>query len=209
VNGDESFKPLKGNKTLDAGYSDIQEIAQGWQSPGMPVSAKKSQSVMELSHGGKDAEEGMLFRTDGLHLDVRMVQSEASLAQSSPSIYPMTLPEPENELFDAPHPGVPPPRPPRSRLRAEPSVIDTTNIQILTPPASVSSHEMSRESSPVLFRPVPLGIPDHLNATLHRKVGSQDEILSRRTLLNVSKLNECLPFDVTSDPFLGSASYQH
>lgn len=113
--------------------------------------------------------------------------SGASVAPSSPSIYPESLPptdepsspdgsEPKSQFKPHPEPilrralSVPghaeaPPRPPRSHLRDSHKPTDTI---LLTPPASLSSHGHSKPPSPETQH---AGLPEHL--------------ATRRTLLNV------------------------
>ncbi|KAJ7597009.1 hypothetical protein C8J56DRAFT_918915 [Mycena floridula] len=86
-------------------------------------------------------------------------KSQMSLAQSSPSLYPPTLPAEypddifeEMDLQEEPR-KVPPPRPPRSHLRDS---VKASAGYPLTPPSSESSHTaVSNPPSPLEFRPQP------------------------------------------------------
>jgi len=116
-------------------------------------------------------------------------ESKPSLAQSSPSIYPPSLP-PMNDDHD-PVPEVtalqppdrhasppPPPRPRRSHLRDAPSK------GLLTPPGSVSDHSPVSEApaaSPWGFTPAEREL-----STIQLHGSSQlNEIMGRKTLLDV------------------------
>jgi hypothetical protein len=109
--------------------------------------------------------------------------SRVSLAQSSPSIYPATLPAGPDEdlMFEegimrppvAPAPA--PPRPPRSLLR-DYSARKSVEYNPMTPPPSDSSHPSTKAPSPVMDR----------QPSLTRRNPSHDDVLSRRTLLDVS-----------------------
>jgi len=112
-------------------------------------------------------------------------QSKPSLAQSSPSIYPPSLPptnddDPFKESYSQPQrysdAPVPPPRPRRSHLRDAPS-----KGQLLTPPSSVSSH------SPISEFGSPFGFTSADSEPLTPQLGPSrlDEIIGRRTLLDI------------------------
>ncbi|KAF7306901.1 hypothetical protein MIND_00482600 [Mycena indigotica] len=96
-------------------------------------------------------------------------------AQSSPSIYPATLP-PTNEedtLEPIPPPILsPPPRPRRSHLR------DSSRGHLITPPSSISSH------SPVSDAANPFTTDSESTSFQHGAV-QLTEIMGRRTLLDV------------------------
>ncbi|TFK41190.1 hypothetical protein BDQ12DRAFT_733503 [Crucibulum laeve] len=103
-------------------------------------------------------------------------------AQSSPSIYPASLPaedgnnaalweqidlnnqQPPKSTMDAP-----PPRPPRSHLRD--TALRAFEYHPMTPPASVSSHAGSKPPSPTTEQ--------------IQSKGSPDNVFARRTLLDV------------------------
>ncbi|KAJ7169852.1 hypothetical protein C8R46DRAFT_215738 [Mycena filopes] len=120
----------------------------------------------------------------GLAISTNMNQSKPSLAQSSPSIYPPSLP-PVND--DRPAEAAPlplrrysseasvapaPPRPRRSHLR------ESSKAQLVTPPSSVSSHSpVSEFSGPFGFTSV-----DSERATSQHE--QLNEIMGRRTLLD-------------------------
>ncbi|KAJ7706213.1 hypothetical protein B0H17DRAFT_616745 [Mycena rosella] len=104
-----------------------------------------------------------------------------SLAQSSPSIYPPSLPPANDELIEEVEPqpqrysdsSVAPPRPRRSHLRDPPST-----AQLVTPPSSVSSHSpVSEYTGPFSFK-TPDGEPSTGPIQLN-------DIIQRRTLLDV------------------------
>ncbi|GLB36123.1 putative rab subfamily of small GTPases [Lyophyllum shimeji] len=105
-------------------------------------------------------------------------RDRASLAQSSPSIYPASLPPSgDEETIDATQSPISehssgsssrkvvagaPPRPPRSHLRR--SITKPYDVYPVTPPTSVSSHAPSKPPSPIL---------------------DQTKVTGRRTLLDV------------------------
>jgi len=112
-------------------------------------------------------------------------RSRRSLAQSSPSLYPPTLPNDDGdsvyeEVDLKPKSDVPPlapPRPPRSHLRDGPKAYEAYPM---TPPPSVSSHtSSSKPPSPIadLFRST--------LATFPVESPLQEDVLHRRTLLDV------------------------
>lgn len=116
-------------------------------------------------------------------------RSRPSLAQSSPSIYPPSLPPanedpPEEEAHSQPQrysdTSVAPPRPRRSHLRDTPS-----KAQLITPPSSVSSH--SPAHSPVSEFAGPFGFTPADGDTSAVQQGhlQRHEIMGRRTLLDV------------------------
>ncbi|KAJ7783753.1 hypothetical protein DFH07DRAFT_202316 [Mycena maculata] len=118
---------------------------------------------------------------------VSMNQSRPSLAQSSPSIYPPSLPPanddgPFEEVRSQPQrhsdPSTPPPRPRRSHLRDPPST-----AQLITPPASVSSH------SPVSDFANPFGFssPEADPPASQKPPVQVNELIGRRTLLDVRR----------------------
>ncbi|RDB29159.1 hypothetical protein Hypma_015555 [Hypsizygus marmoreus] len=109
--------------------------------------------------------------------------SRASIAQSSPSIYPASLPPTgDDDSVDAMHYptdesdstgtnliGQAPPRPPKSHLRR--SVTKSSGMYPMTPPPSASSHSHSNPPSP---------ITEETYAKTPR-----DNVWKRRTLLDV------------------------
>ncbi|KAJ7092696.1 hypothetical protein C8R44DRAFT_891132 [Mycena epipterygia] len=114
-------------------------------------------------------------------------RSRPSLAQSSPSIYPPSLPPAANEdHLEEEAPSQPqrysdtsaaPPRPRRSHLRVTPS-----KGQLITPPSSVSSHSpVSEFTGPFGFTPAD-GEPSSAVQQGHLQ---RTEIMGRRTLLDV------------------------
>jgi len=121
----------------------------------------------------------------GLATSPELGQSRRSLAQSSPSLYPPTLPNDDDdsvyeEVDLKPKSDVPPlapPRPPRSHLR---DGLKTQESYPMTPPPSVSSHSSS--SKP------PSPIADLFRSTLSTfpvESPLQEDVLHRRTLLDV------------------------
>jgi hypothetical protein len=116
-------------------------------------------------------------------------QSRPSLAQSSPSIYPPTLPAHDEDgivyedidmgpptLSRSPSSGAPP-RPPRSHLRD--SVVKGSEYFPMTPPPSVSSHGHSDPFADPSFSPSSRPSSAHI----HKAV--QEDIFNRRTILDV------------------------
>ncbi|KAJ7244770.1 hypothetical protein B0H12DRAFT_801953 [Mycena haematopus] len=113
-------------------------------------------------------------------------ESKPSLAQSSPSIYPPSLPA-VNDDHEEPVPQPPyrdtsspppPPRPRRSHLRDAPSK------GLLTPPGSVSDH--SPVSEVAATSPWGFASKDHELSTIQMHGSSQlNEIMGRKTLLDV------------------------
>ncbi|KAJ7103559.1 hypothetical protein B0H15DRAFT_942979 [Mycena belliarum] len=108
--------------------------------------------------------------------------SRPSLAQSSPSIYPPSLPPANDDhISEEAHTqpqrysdvSVAPPRPRRSHLRDGPP-----NAQLITPPSSVSSH------SPVSEFAGPFGFAQKDDELSHSPLQLTD-IMQRRTLLDV------------------------
>ncbi|KAJ7786278.1 hypothetical protein B0H16DRAFT_25759 [Mycena metata] len=121
----------------------------------------------------------------GLAISTDVNRSKPSLAQSSPSVYPPSLPPANDDRLveEAPPPqrryssdaSVAPPRPRRSHLR-EPS-----KGPLITPPSSVSSH------SPVSEFGGPFGFTslDSDRAPVQPGSPQLNEIMGRRTLLDV------------------------
>ncbi|KAJ7125607.1 hypothetical protein C8R43DRAFT_711491 [Mycena crocata] len=113
-------------------------------------------------------------------------QSRPSLAQSSPSIYPPSLPPANDDHPFEEAPSLPqrysdasvaPPRPRRSHLRDPPST-----AQLVTPPSSISSH------SPVSEFAGPFGFTNAKEGERSATTAGPtplDEIIGRRTLLDV------------------------
>jgi len=136
-------------------------------------------------------EEHQLEHYDGIDrneigLAITTNQSKPSLAQSSPSIYPPSLPPTNDEdrifeeAYSQPQPyrdaSAAPPRPRRSHLRDAPS-----KGQLLTPPSSVSSHSpVSEFGGHFGFTPA-----DHEQPIIQHGSPQLNEIIGRRTLLDV------------------------
>jgi len=94
--------------------------------------------------------------------------------ESSPSIYPASLP-PTAE--DEPVQPLPPPRPRRSHLR------DSSKAQLITPPSSVSSH------SPVHDAVNPF-LAESESPSVQNGGVQLNEIMGRRTLLDVRPMSQ-------------------
>lgn len=139
-------------------------------------------------HSGKLWDDTRLHGVS-LPFDHNLFHSRASIAQSSPSIYPASLPPDvddnnaevarRTEKPPSPPPQNPfvaeaPPRPPRSILRRN-SMRAPAEMYPMTPPASASSHSHSKPPSPIV-----------------ESKGPQD-IFNRRTLLDVRVPYECHP----------------
>lgn len=130
--------------------------------------------------------------TSKSNMDLR--ESQRSL-QSSPSLYPATLPPNdvalEHEEVEFPSIGQreePPPRPPRSRLRERASS-RSFDTSAMNSPTSVSSHETHHPSNP----PSPVTYPrtsPSPSASPLRLQTSEEDSHQWKTLLNVS---HCLP----------------
>lgn len=116
------------------------------------------------------------------------IPSRLSLAQSSPSIYPPSLPEEDDEwqydnrvqqqfVVQAP------PRPPRSHLRE--IVSRPAEFYPMTPPPSSSSHSYSKPPSPLYD--ISKGMTSALDeaASDHSHPKGPQDIFARRTLLDV------------------------
>ncbi|KAF7310883.1 hypothetical protein HMN09_00631500 [Mycena chlorophos] len=125
--------------------------------------------------GPSDNDIGLAITTDS--------RKPAASANSSPSIYPSSLPPVEEEVVvpmrQIPSPP-PPPRPRRSILREQSNKVP---VQLITPPSSVSSH------SPISDAVNPFRAFTETPAV--QKTGVQlNEIFARRTLLDVRPLSQ-------------------
>ncbi|KAJ6575084.1 hypothetical protein B0H19DRAFT_1254702 [Mycena capillaripes] len=116
-------------------------------------------------------------------------ESKPSLAQSSPSIYPPSLPPTNDEehifeeTYSQPQPrrisdaSAAPPRPRRSHLR-----VASPKAQLATPPSSVSSHD----PSPISEFGSPFGFTSAEELSPAQQGQSRlNEIIGRRTLLDI------------------------
>lgn len=170
--GDTRLGPSYPSSSLQRESVGLAGVGSGMSRSRVPV---PPESISSHGHGPDQDLVGLL-RT--VNRDEVTQHSRVVSAQSSPSIYPASLP-PDDGLENKHSPTdnessdyhssdliMPaPPRPPRSHLRQ--SVVKATEIYPMTPPASLSSN--SQPPSPVLDT-----------------VKGPRDILSRRTLLDVS-----------------------
>lgn len=170
------------------------------QGPGISGIGAGSQPMKQYAEG--PFSDIYSYRPQGIGLAIStgpgIAQSRPSLAQSSPSVYPATLPrddassiyeDVELDHREEPNPPVAPPRPPRSVLRDMPSN-SGLEYRPITPPQSVSSHSHNHSAPPSpiveIFKAPPTAFPGRLDIRPQSKGGPQEDIFNRRTLLDVS-----------------------
>jgi len=200
--GDESPNPFEDPRSAPS--PPMRDVSRPWDAPitwdtrphaGHRESAQSATSDLGLLNlppiqqgevlAEHPAEHYNPMNPNEIGLAITTNESKPSLAQSSPSIYPASLPAAEDEHEEAgpqqpqsPDRQMsppPPPRPRRSHLR------DVPQKGLLTPPGSVSDHSPVSEVAPWNSTP-----NDREQSTIQLHGSSQlNEIMGRKTLLDI------------------------